>query len=83
MARNTAGSMLATRIFFPPVRFSPMQKIRIEPIRDKCATAGLVQRVLLLRLQKFPRETPDNSPENNAGAVEKGSKSRHFCHPSR
>lgn len=34
-ASTTAGSMLATLIFFPQTRFSPTQKINIDPIKER------------------------------------------------
>lgn len=34
-AKRTAGSILATRTFFPHTRFRPTQKIRTDPIRER------------------------------------------------
>ena len=34
-ASKIAGSRLATRTFFPHIKFRPTQKIRIEPIKDR------------------------------------------------
>ena len=42
MAITIAGSILATRIFFPQIRLIPTQKISMEPIIDKLERASFV-----------------------------------------
>ena len=41
-AKTTEGSMFATRSFLPHTRFTPTQKIKIEPIIDKFERASCV-----------------------------------------
>ena len=42
IASNTAGSIFATLTFFPQTRFTPTQKINIDPISERYPTAKSV-----------------------------------------